>query len=517
MSEPQAEPAREAVVSVGSAGTASSPAGLGTATQSLVLRNTMLLMVAQAIATPLAIVINAVMARYLGPVDFGYIYLAGAFIGFGFLAVDCGTGGMLPALVARNRARAGEVLGSAVAWRLGIAPVVYLLLAAICMLLGYSKEAQLVLALSFVGALVGVINGAYQETIRGFERTDVAATTQVLGPLLGVVVVVPLLLLGGGVHAVLVAQAACGLVTLGVLHRAARHAGVGQLSFNYRAVKELLIGGAPFLAFGVAMVLQPTIDAAFMSSMATPEAVGWHAAARKLIGVLATPASALISALYPTLVRLHAEDNRAFKFATRDALRNSTLLALPLALGCLLYPDIGVRIFSKASFGPTEDNLRIFSVFIFLLYFSMPIGACLAAAGRTKPWAAAQGLCVAVSIVLDPILVPYTQARFGNGGLGICIATVASEALMVGAALILVPKGVLDRTLLKTLALAALAGGAMSAVAVGLFGRVDSFFAAPVALAAYVGCLWLTGGIDAEQLAAVKAAVARKARRKAAA
>ena len=39
------------------------------------------------------------------------------------------------------------------------------------------------------------------------------------------------------------------------------------------------------------------------------------------------------------------------------------------------------------------------------------------AAGRERPWAISQFLCVVVSAALDPILVPWFQAHRGNGGL----------------------------------------------------------------------------------------------------
>lgn len=495
--------------------TVTAPSATATAASSnvLVLRNAMLLMVAQALATPLAIIINAVMARHLGPVEFGYLYLVGTYISFGFLAVDWGQSGMIPAMVSRARETAGRVLGSAVSWRLVVAPVVYLILAGACAALGYTGVVQTVLALAFLGALIASISGAFQDTIRGFERTDVAATAQVLGSLLQVLVVVPVLLLGGLLRSVLVAQAACGLVMFALIWRSLRGVGVTKLGTDRDTIKQLFHGGVPFLAFGIAMVLQPSVDAAFLARLGSPEAVGWHAAARKLIGVLATPASSLISALYPTLARLFAEDKDGFNRTTGNALVTSTILAAPLAMGCLLYPDLGVRIFSRMSYGPAEDNLRVFAPFIFLLYFSMPLGACLAAANRTKPWAAAQMLCVGVSAVLDPILVPYFQKTHGNGGLGVCFSTLASEALMVTAAIILVPKGILTRKLLKTLLLAGVGAAAMAGVA-WLLRSITPFVAAPLAVVAFLVSMRVTGGLDADQLEMFQSLVVRKLRRK---
>ncbi len=480
--------------------------------QGLVLRNAMLMMVAQAIATPMAVVLNAVMARFLGPQDFGYLYLVTTFISFGFLAVDWGQSGLLPALIARSRPSAGLIVGAALSWRLLVAPLTYAALAAWFHVMAYAPVLQGILALAFLVSLIGSLGNACQDAVRGFERTDIAAKSQVIGAFSSVLLVVPVLLLGGGLKSVLVVQAVCNLLPLWLASRALRQMGVQKLSVTRGQLTALLAGGTPFLAFGMAMALQPSIDAGVLSKMGSIAAVGWHAAARKLVGVLATPASALISALYPTLARLHSEDVSAFKHATRDALKTSTILAAPLAVGCFLFPDLGIRIFSRDTFGPAEDNLRVLAPFVFLLYFSMPLGACLAAAGRTKPWAAAQGLCVVVSAVIDPILVPYFERTHGNGGLGVCFATLGSELLMVGAAVLLAPRGIFERVLLKTIGSAALAAGAMAAVAYGLH-RVTPFVVAPLAILAYLVCARLTGGIDGQQIDTFRALIRRKVKR----
>ena len=75
--------------------------------QTLVLRNALYLVGAQAVAMPLSILINVLMARYLGAAQFGHFYLAGTFVAFGFLFVSWGQNGTLPAKVARDHARSG--------------------------------------------------------------------------------------------------------------------------------------------------------------------------------------------------------------------------------------------------------------------------------------------------------------------------------------------------------------------------------------------------------------------------
>ncbi len=478
----------------------------------LVLKNTLLLVASQALGMPLSILINALMARHLGVEDFGYSYLVTTYANFGFLLVEWGQDGALPALVARARQRSGEFLGSALAWRVLTSFFVSGVLIGITSVLGYDPDFPLFMALGCLWFAIKSLLNACQEAVRGLERMDVAAVSYVAFQLVLVGLVVPTLLLGGKLSAVLVAHAAACFVVLVFVWRYLRPVGIGPLGVTKSGVRELFMLGGPFLMFSIAMVLQPNVDAFFLSRLAPPEPVGWYAVARRLIGVILFPASALIGALYPTLCRLYSENQKAFLDMSRSAIRGSAVLVVPIAVACAAYPDVGISIFGRESFEPAEDDLRILSVFVFLVYFSMPLGCCILAAGRQRIWALIQGVCVVVSAGLDPLLVPWFQERAGNGGLGICVSTVASEVLMVGAGLWLTPKGVFDRSFLKSALKVLLSGAAMLGAVWALKG-INPFVSAPIALLSYGLCLWAVGGIDKDQVEILRGYIGRKLRR----
>jgi len=481
--------------------------------QGLVLKNMLFLVGAQVVGTPLSILVNATMGRYLGAIPLGQAYLASTLTQFAFIFVEWGQSGLIPAHVARDRSSAGELLGTALAWRLGMAALVYLPMALGCLALGYEHAFQLILLLVTLQWLFGALSTACQDTVRGFERTDVGALGQVGQQLLNALCVIPTVVLGGGLAAALAAQLVGPAVVLIGTARMLRSVGVGALRVRAATIKLLFTHGAPFLFFGLAMVLQPNVDAVLLSKLGSAESIGWHAVARRLIGTLVLPAAALIAALYPTLARLHKEDTEGFCATTRSALRGTTILAIPIALSCAWYREVGIMIFSKQAFVQAEGNLLILSGFLFLLYFSMPLGSALMAAGRHKQWAATQFLCVGVSAVLDPLLIPWFQLRYGNGGLGVCVANVISEIGMVVTGVAMTPKGIFDRTFALGLARTLPAGLAMSGVA-WLLSSLTPFIAAPIALATYFGCLWAVGGVDEQQVAAVKQLIARKMAKK---
>jgi Na+-driven multidrug efflux pump len=155
-------------------------------------------------------------------------------------------------------------------------------------------------------------------------------------------------------------------------------------------------------------------------------------------------------------------------------------------------------IFSERSYGPAEDDLRVLAAYVLLVYFSMHLSTCLTSSGHQVAWTVVQGVCVIVSVVCDPPLILWFQAHTGNGSLGVCVASVVSEILMVGAGVYLLPTGILDKALLHKLGTALLAGAVMVLVARVL--PLDSFARAIAAVLAYLGCLWLTGALQMHEI-----------------
>jgi O-antigen/teichoic acid export membrane protein len=474
-----------------------------------VVKNTIYLTASQAATVPLAVLVNALTARYLGAETFGYFYLAATFAAFGALAVGWGHEGVLPALVSQNHSIAGTLLGTSFVWRAGLGVITYFVLAALCHLLGHGTEMQWALGLTFLGTVLTLFVAACKDTIRGFERADIPAYTHVGQQFLWACFIVPVLLFGGRMRSVMIAADVAIAITLLFILRTLRGVGVGKLSFQRSALKSLFAGGTPFVFFGLAMELQPLIDANFLSKLSSVEVVGWYAVARRLIGLLLFPASALIGALYPSLCRLWSEDQEDFKRVARGSLHSVGLLVMPIALGTALYPEIGIAIFNKAAFGPAADDLRILSVFLFLVYFTMPIGTCVLAAGKQRAWSIVQSLCVLVSLGLDPRLIPWFQRRYGNGGLGPCTASVVSELIVVGCGLALMPRGIFNAALRRSLAFGILSGAGMALVA-WLLRSLNAFVAAPIAVAAYGLGLCACGEINRSHIAKARELVGRK-------
>lgn len=460
-----------------------------------VLRNTSFLLGAQLLAAPLAILVNAVAARQLGAAQFGLYFQALTFASFVFIFVQWGQPAVLTGRVAMQRERAGELLGSGLAFRVMAALAVGTLVLGIVALAGYGDTFLGIFALALLVCLFGTIAGACQDVYRGFERTDFAAATLVGWQVLGAVVVVPVLLAGSGLFGMLYAQLACAALGAAFVLWMAPRMRVPRLTVRVDAMRELFSRGHPFLVFTLVLAAAPLMEAAYLSRLGSAEEMGWYGAARKLTGVLVFPASALIAALYPTLCRLRVQNMDEFRKTAADGLSVAALAAVPVALGCGLFPELGVAIFGLGDYAPAQGNLRLLASWLLLVYFSMPISSCLVAAGRQKAWTWVLLGGVAISAVLNPILIPVFQERTGNGGLGVCLAALVGESATLVGGLCLLPKGVLSGVPFKRMLSVLFSGAAMALTAL-ISASLNVVLAASLSVLAYAVCLHLTGGLD---------------------
>jgi O-antigen/teichoic acid export membrane protein len=487
----------------------------------LVLKNTMILMLGQLIGSPLTMVVAAVIGNYLGSAAYGAIYIAGTMTVLGFLFVDWGQGPVMAGEIARDRSRGGDLLGTSLVWRIVASGLVYLILAIWTSLEHHEAGFQMILFLISLQCLLVTLTSACLEAIRGLERTDISAYQNVLQPLLNLALVVPVLaLFHGGVRATLLAQVVVFALILGYVWRARSQVGLKPLRFRAGMLRLFFKPGSAFLILNLAMALQPMIDAKMLQYLVPLEVVGWNAAARKLIGPLILPAAVLIGAMYPTLSRLYVQDRAAFTSTLRGALRGTLILAFPIALSCALFGDVGILLYGHKEYAGANANLVALSPYLFLLYFSMPLGSAILAAQRQRVWSLVQFICVAVSLALDPLLVPWFQTHYGNGGVGVCLAASISEVLVVICGVALIEKGTFDRGFFLALLRCMIAGAAMTAVAFAFRQLPDKLWKIPtlipaalVALPTYGIVLWAVGGLQGQQMDQVRAMIRRKLKR----
>jgi O-antigen/teichoic acid export membrane protein len=444
------------------------------------------------------------MARWLGSADYGTMYLAGTIAGFGAMAVECGQDAYLVIAAARSNSRAPELIVTSMLLRLGLGAAGALVLEGLLRLLGYDSTTRLLALLVYVSQMLASISTAAMAVVKGLERMGFNAWMQVFNEMLHTVLLVFAIWMGWRMRGICGVEIATAAGTLSLCLRIVLRMRLFPGRPSAATAMELLKGGVPFFLWTSVIALQPSLEAILLSKFGSADAVGWFGASAKLVGILLFPGGILSAALSPTLARLHATDREGFARAVRGGLRIALFISFPVATGTFLFADAGVRLaFGARAYAPSGDNVRILSLYVLPVFLNMVLGTAILSSGRQLAWALSKGAMVIAGAGASAILIPWYQAHAGNGGLGAAWVTAAAELAMLCAALRLIEKGALDRSMFVDL-LRALAASAAMALPVRLLPGAPIALSFAAASLAYVATLALLGGIGASDVMAAR-------------
>jgi O-antigen/teichoic acid export membrane protein len=345
--------------------------------------------------------------------------------------------------MAQSPQRGGELLGTGLTLRVLAAAVLSIPLLLIASLLGYGASTVSILALYFVAMLPLSLAQAFGAVFRGFDRMDRDALVSVLNSAAGLVLVVAALACGGGLVAVGLCQLAAGVLSLVVAHQLYRGLRGKPLSSTRRMARHLWRGGAAIVSLTVVQAAQSYLDVLILSKLASPEAVGHFGAARNIIGTLLAPTVILATAAFPQFSRAAGTTSR-FGAEVRNALRPMMLIGALGSAGMYLFAQTAVEvIYGRSHYGPAVTILQVFAPGMFLLSVDVLLGRALLAANGAKALAAVKVASVVVSTALDVVLIPWCEARFGSGGIGVVVAFALSELVMFAGVVAIIPRGTL--------------------------------------------------------------------------
>ena len=142
--------------------------------------------------------------------------------------------------------------------------------------------------------------------------------------------------------------------------------------------------------------------------------------------------------------------------------------------------------------------------------FHHPIGSAILAAGKQHAWTLIQCLCFIVSFAPDRLPVHRFRRGRETGASAFASASVIGESFLIVGGIALAPRGVMDCSVLRTVALTLLSGAVMAAVDLALKDKTTPFIAALVAVSAYVPVALISGAITRSQRDAVLGLLRRK-------
>ncbi len=439
----------------------------------------------------------AILARNLGPIELGKYYFAISFTTIFAIFIDLGLANVLTREVAKQKNKAQDLLGSVLAIKIPLAVLTVLAVVIIINLMDYPTLTRQLVYISSVSMVLDSFTSIFFAVVRGFHNLKFESLAVIFFQLIvltiGLTVLkmkLGLLFLMGALAAASVFNFCYSLTVLKLKWRLRI-----RPHWEKRLIRAIIAIAIPFALFAIFQRLYVYLDTVFLSKLAGDYYVGLYQIAFKIIFALQFLPMAFMASLYPAFATYWKQNREQLVVSFERAINYLIIISLPISVGIIVLADKIISVF-KAGYGEAILPLRLIMIALIFIFINFPIGALLNACDRQKINTRNMGLALAISIILNLILIPKAQA------VGAAVTVVLTNALMFILGAVWVPRiiKVRPRKILTVFWRVLLAAGVMAAVALFLKGVLNIFLVVAISGLFYLLVLFFLGGFKKEDV-----------------
>ena len=466
-----------------------------------IAKNTSYLTLALVLQKIISFTYFTLLARYVGPANLGKYYFAISFTTIFAIFIDLGFANVLTREVAKDANRSQKWLANILALKI---PLALLSLAAVFILINVLDYDPLTRNLVYISSLCMVLDSftsTFFSVVRGWHNLKYESISSVIFQSIVLIFGYSALLLGGGLIPAMGAMALASsfnfIYSFLILKNKIKIA--IKIMVDKPLIKEILIIGWPFALYAIFQRLYTYLDSVFLSVLAGDEQVGLYQVAFKIIFALQFLPMAFTASLYPAMSYYWQTNKEQLVVSFERAMNYLIIISLPIIVGAIVLSDKIILLF-KTGYSGAAWPLQISIVSLFFIFINFPIGSLLNACDRQRKNTLNIGIVLAVSIVLNLLLIPELKA------VGASITVLVTNALMFILGIFWVKKIIPYRSgkNLKVFIKVLLASLIMGIIV--FFGKtyLNVFVATVLGAIIYFVLLFLLGGFKRSDLISVR-------------
>lgn len=392
--------------------------------QDTVARNTAFLLVAQVLVKIFAFAALVVLANRLDVETFGLFNFALAFASLFVPLADLGIDTFLVREIAADPERRAALTGTAIRLKLATAALTLII---IIIAYALAPKAEASLGLMALAALLIVVRSLPATISALFRARQLMASDsliQVGAKVAEFLAIAAALLFSASLWGLYLLLIVGGLVQfVAALRMAHRRGFLADLRYDREAARRLVLGGLPFAATGVSVMIYFHIDAVLLAYLVGEAETGLYRAATNVMFAASGFSAAIVLALFPMVAEQHERNRDETVRMARNAVSYSVVLALPMAFGGAALASPLIETLYRTSYAGAEPVLTVLVWWLPLSFVTNVFGYVLGAIGRQSSVLRVTIVNAVFNVILNLVLIPRL------GALGAAIATVATEAL----------------------------------------------------------------------------------------
>lgn len=371
--------------------------------------------------------LTVLIARFLGPEQYGGYAFAFSFAGLFLIASDLGLNSFLIRELSASKPTGSAIFSNALVIKPILALIAFAMIAASINLLHYSSSIRMLVYLLGAQVVVRSFAGLFLSIVHSRQEMRLDTKAESIGRFSGVGLGLCALAAGLGLAGVI-----WGLL-LGEILRLAYLYGVTRRHFTFRknetscrSVRSIVISALPFGFFSLMMSLNYKGDSVILSFFHGQTVVGTYYAAYHLVLVGLVLPTVVGGALYPSFSSSAAAEHRdKLNFPLSAAFRLMLLMGAAGSIVVYAWADQIVQLLYTRAYVDSGPCLKILAWSMVFMFPQYVLGAAMLAVGRERTQLAIWIVAVGLNMVFNLLFIP----RFG--AIAASVVTVCTECLLV--------------------------------------------------------------------------------------
>lgn len=455
--------------------------------------NTFISVSARMLGMLLALLSIGFLTRYLGPEGFGEYSTILAFLFIFSIAADFGLQTVMVREISKPEADEKKIVGNIFGLRMAIAAAIFSAASVLVYFFPYSQNVKqgvlMVCVANFFGSLIQLLSGVFQK----YLDTAKLALAEISARLLQTALIIIFIRADLGFFPLVAAIAASNIFNFLLIHRFARRYVPFEILADLDFWKKTLAISLPIGISSMLTLVYFKFNAIILSLIKGQAEVGLFSAAYKVLEVSIFIPAVFAGLVMPFFSKYAFSDNARFLRYFQRAFDITSLVALPMTIGGILFSEEIMRLIGGEKFAPAAPSLVVIMIATGFIFYGNLFGNALISLNRQKTLMFIYAAGAVLSLPLNLFFIK-NYSYFGAA-----LVTAAVEFLVVGGMAVIFYKttNVLPDFKIPLKALFASLAMAGAIVFSKKFGFVPSFF---IASAVYLASVYLIGGITREEI-----------------
>lgn len=389
-----------------------------------ILKQTSWLFLAQAIGRVIGFFYTIFLARNLGVSEFGLFSVALAYFSLISAIADFGFNRFLIREVSCDHLKVPELLFNIIMMRLTLTSILFALFAVIFYLFDSDKMRISVSLLGMMAVLPQAVAITFDGIFVALQKLQYSSVALLISSLSTAFLGWILVMVGfgtlGAINALIFGQVIFALV-LFILLRKTHILHLYPVKFSI--LKKISLGSLPYGLLGILGLLYFRIDILLLAYIRGSFEAGLYGAAYKFLESIVFVPSALATALFPVLARLHDVGTSKIRPLYFTSIKLMAVMGLIIALGYIVILPIIIRLFLP-NYLPSIEAIKILAFSIPFMFVHVPGAQVLISTDKyLKAIILFSLITLSFNIITNLIFIP----KFGL--MAASWVTVLSEAL----------------------------------------------------------------------------------------